>query len=470
MHMNNSASSVEKKKVFAPWVRLPIWITLAGIGPVMFSGLFCHSALGAATGIILYLVGLTYFLVQTTGRFILKQRSAAWRALGCLFLCLIPGSLLLLCLYGLATSLNFDHADGFAKNLTIPTDIVVTTPLPRPNDSQNPEDHLQMSLLEAWRATPTNDPSVIPALPSLRVLASEHLPLLRQYLVFSPAWRVSENDGKLRATRRLKLGQMWRVNDGEDLSRSMSFRWRTGNKSFHFFTTISLDSPPRDITEGYPTRLDEGTSPKPVQLKDRTLPFPHLHEGTSSTKPMANERRKLFGSHIVIHCGHVDISFHEESAGQERQLTKAALRALETEFRAILDRKDFDRSLLPADSIHRGKPTLNLHDNRSSFLTGNYQAEVWINPGEPGLVYLKAFEVTQGTPLSPPPLREWSSERIGWSDNPNELFYGHSVIRIWEGDWGDFYAARFEVWFVPDSGQPERKLTDRVFKIEGWQF
>ena len=31
------------------------------------------------------------------------------------------------------------------------------------------------------------------------------------------------------------------------------------------------------------------------------------------------------------------------------------------------------------------------------------------------------------------------------------------------------YAARFEVWFVPDSGRPERKLMERVFRIEGWQ-
>ena len=26
-----------------------------------------------------------------------------------------------------------------------------------------------------------------------------------------------------------------------------------------------------------------------------------------------------------------------------------------------------------------------------------------------------------------------------------------------------------EVWFVPDSGGAERKLMEKVFKIEGWQ-
>jgi hypothetical protein len=40
---------------------------------------------------------------------------------------------------------------------------------------------------------------------------------------------------------------------------------------------------------------------------------------------------------------------------------------------------------------------------------------------------------------------------------------------IYEGDWGKPYAARFEVWFTPDAGGPERKLAERIFKIEGWQ-
>ncbi len=30
-------------------------------------------------------------------------------------------------------------------------------------------------------------------------------------------------------------------------------------------------------------------------------------------------------------------------------------------------------------------------------------------------------------------------------------------------------AARIEVWFRPDSDKPERKLLERICKIEGWQ-
>ena len=38
-----------------------------------------------------------------------------------------------------------------------------------------------------------------------------------------------------------------------------------------------------------------------------------------------------------------------------------------------------------------------------------------------------------------------------------------------EGNWDQYYAARFELWFRPDSGAPERKITEKVFRIQGWQ-
>ena len=85
------------------------------------------------------------------------------------------------------------------------------------------------------------------------------------------------------------------------------------------------------------------------------------------------------------------------------------------------------------------------------------------------MIYLKAFEITQDTRLSESELKEHSNEYIGWSDNPDELFYSNTHFTIYEGDWGKPYAARFEIWFIPDSGAPERKLMGKNFKIEGWQ-
>jgi hypothetical protein len=106
---------------------------------------------------------------------------------------------------------------------------------------------------------------------------------------------------------------------------------------------------------------------------------------------------------------------------------------------------------------------------RKSFQPGLYDSVVWVNAGKAGMIYLKAFEVTKGTALSVDRLQERSNEWIGWSDDPDELFFSNTHFTIYEGDWGKPYAARFEVWFVPDSGGPERKLMEKVFKIEGWQ-
>lgn len=100
---------------------------------------------------------------------------------------------------------------------------------------------------------------------------------------------------------------------------------------------------------------------------------------------------------------------------------------------------------------------------------GIYFVYAHVNPGEPGYAYLKVFEATKNTPLSASRMPERSTEFIGWSDKTNDQFLYNSEITVYEGDWEVYYPARFELWFVPDSGKPERKLIEKIFKIEGWQ-
>jgi hypothetical protein len=100
---------------------------------------------------------------------------------------------------------------------------------------------------------------------------------------------------------------------------------------------------------------------------------------------------------------------------------------------------------------------------------GIYGVVYSLNPGEPGSVYLKAFEVTKGTQLSKDRLEDKSTTRMTWSNDPAEVFGAKAGFTIYEGDWGKSYVARFQVWFKPDSGKPQRKVAERIFKIEGWQ-
>ncbi|PZF71439.1 hypothetical protein DN068_19315 [Taibaiella soli] len=106
---------------------------------------------------------------------------------------------------------------------------------------------------------------------------------------------------------------------------------------------------------------------------------------------------------------------------------------------------------------------------------GFYNYAIWIKNIEKGYCYLKAFEITHNDPLSAKELKADSRiDVFNPSDTTIHLgmglnkYGGPKNFIIYEGDWGKFYAARFELWFVPANGAPERKIAEKNFKIEGW--
>ena len=165
-------------------------------------------------------------------------------------------------------------------------------------------------------------------------------------------------------------------------------------------------------------------------------------------------------------CGKALVNICDQSQFPGRQMTAAALARTEKEFALLLENLKDWKKLLPADSFRRGKPDLIL---RNGMQGGIYEGAVWCNPGEKGTIYLKAFEITKGTPLSVQRLKLSSSCISGWSDDPQEQYFNAMNFTIYEGRWGQYYGARFEVWFKPDSGGPERKLFEKNYKIQGWE-
>ena len=104
----------------------------------------------------------------------------------------------------------------------------------------------------------------------------------------------------------------------------------------------------------------------------------------------------------------------------------------------------------------------------NSFQPGIYEYDIWIRKIERGKIYLKAFEVTNNTRLSAHRLKERSTMSVY---NPTDRLIrlgSDDDFTIYEGDWGEPYAARFEVWYIPDDGTKETKLFEKNFKIEGW--
>jgi hypothetical protein len=104
----------------------------------------------------------------------------------------------------------------------------------------------------------------------------------------------------------------------------------------------------------------------------------------------------------------------------------------------------------------------------NAFQPGLYEYDFWIGKIESGTIYLKAFEITQNIELSSDRLLERSAIKIVNPTDNIMKFGTTNIFTIYEGDWGKPYAARFEVWFKPDSGTIERTLFTKNYKIEGW--
>lgn len=87
---------------------------------------------------------------------------------------------------------------------------------------------------------------------------------------------------------------------------------------------------------------------------------------------------------------------------------------------------------------------------------------------EEGEIFLRCYEATGNIPLS--------SERISLASRvsvPSTTSFSRVVEKqrftIYPGDWGDYYAARVEVWHRDAKTGNERKLLEKVYRVEGWQ-
>lgn len=348
----------------------------------------------------------------------------------------------------ISNTLIWSSEDGFADHLIIPENIDISDPQGWGEASRGgPEDTYQTSLLDVLEKPGNEDPSVTAQISSLLQLHRNAPDILRRYLASCASWRVFEEHGALFATRRWMIGSKWRY----------TLHGYYGDHNIDKWGVAGLPQ--------FQTRFTLGLSGKAYgRMWDRTTRI--NPEQTMHLKLTVENQRKY--SHCVIKAENLVVEIIDVSETKERRLTKATLTYLNDEMRPLISVPEWTtiRSIVPSDSFKKGEPSIELYN---SFQPGIYDSVIWINPGEPGMIYLKAYEVTRNHRLSADRLKEYSNEWVGWSEDPKELFFSNTHFTIYEGDWGKPYAARFEVWFVPESKSPERKLIDKVFKIEGWQ-
>lgn len=343
----------------------------------------------------------------------------------------------------LVFAMAHDYEPPIAKPVPVVAD--AASPIHRERATPNPDDY-QKALLTALDSPEQEAATVTAAIDSLQYLQTNDPELLQRYLAMSPAWRVFEERGHRYATRRWRIGDRWQYNvhgyyDSSDIGLP------TEDAYFQSRFTLGLSGEP------WATVQDDATQVRPSETKVLTL-----SEGNLSTKQ----------SNLVIEGDNLIVEIFEESVADARPLTQAALAFTEDELSDFTRYRDLAMiwATIPSDAVQQGTPYFQL---LSSFEPGVYDAEIWANTGEPGMVYLKAYDLAKDRSIGSRRIKEKTSEWLGWSENPKELFLSNTHFTIHEGNWNQPYPARFEVWFVPDAGGAERKLMEKIYTVEGWQ-
>lgn len=98
---------------------------------------------------------------------------------------------------------------------------------------------------------------------------------------------------------------------------------------------------------------------------------------------------------------------------------------------------------------------------------GVYKYDFYYGPLPAGDIFLKCFEATENIPLSVKEIQERSKVQIDSTASFTQLV-NKQQFSIYEGDWEDYYAARIEVWFRDAATNQERKLVEKIYRVEGW--
>jgi hypothetical protein len=343
----------------------------------------------------------------------------------------------------LAAQVLFDDTpDPFGRDLVVPAALVVREPLDSAQPlavDQEPEVEAESKVFReaCGQVAAKPSPEVEVGLTALSRFAGPAKQQLLSHLARTGVWHVATENGKPYAYRRF-------AEQGRTPRSSLNGYYGAGRCQLR--VVIGLDGPALAAPW---FRHDVATT---------------VRAGAGAFAP--RQKQKDYGtvgpqSYLVVESEGPAVEIFEDSPSEDRELTRFALGLVERELaRAVAG--PADAGPLPAVN----SPSIALTRGMQG---GIYLVAAHVNPGEPGTAYLKAFEAVRNIELSKDPLMQRSSVVMGWSTDPGELFTYESEITIYEGDWGVYYPARFELWFTPDSGGPERVLIQDVFRIEGWQ-
>ncbi|MBR5480565.1 MAG: hypothetical protein IKU85_02545 [Bacteroidaceae bacterium] len=103
---------------------------------------------------------------------------------------------------------------------------------------------------------------------------------------------------------------------------------------------------------------------------------------------------------------------------------------------------------------------------RNGLQGGIYEFSFFYPQLPEGVIHLQCYEAGTGLSLSAREIKKKTRHQVGKTDNFTCLIR-NKEFTIYEGDWGDCYAARVEVWFEDKKGT-KRKLTEKTYGVQGW--
>ena len=122
---------------------------------------------------------------------------------------------------------------------------------------------------------------------------------------------------------------------------------------------------------------------------------------------------------------------------------------------------------------HAEEPTIDSLDSQSwlqiwnGFQGGIYEYDLYYPSLPDGEIYLRCFEVTENMELSASRIRESSKVQVKGHTDFGKIA-DREEFTVYEGDWEDYYAVRVEVWHHNAITGKERRLLQKVYRMEGW--
>lgn len=279
-------------------------------------------------------------------------------------------------------------------------------------------------------------------LPALKFFADEagNREKLQRYLEASPDWRVGNERGELIARRR------------EDRRTTLN-----GN----------LGQPPESVRIGFIFQ-DQPSVPHYHKVCTTTVPpdAGAVDVNVCSYSMLPAQRQS------VLHVGVPGTWLAVEETDSRGEINKlpSLLELADAELaqlRKALEEGKSPQDALPKDAIHAGEPTLEIDDSAKQTL----RLTAWINPGEAGVTWIRVYSTDDAKRLKIIDADLYATERGGYSDKKDQLFYYDSEIMVRDlaTGWDTKHEINIQLWFKPDSGGESRMLLEKNANVSGWE-